>query len=263
MSARIEEGREKGGVRIRQCETADEFEACTRLLQEVFGLTDREVFPRRHFVVSRATGGWTLGAFSGERLVGFVHHLAAVYGGDQIGGYSHMMAVAQEFQNRGLGARLKWAQRERAMSEGRDFIKWTFEPCRARNAHFNLNRLGAVVRTYAANLYGTSYAASDGDESDRAPGLDSDRLIAEWHLASPRVEAAARGETAMRDAQPAATVVIPPDWLALVREDRSRASEELLRVRREFQQALADGLVCSGFERDATRPRYLFWRDVS
>ena len=59
----------------------------------------------------------------------------------------------------------------------------------------------------------------------------------------------------------AATVVIPPDWNALVREDPARAQEELLRVCGEFQSALASGLVCSGFERDAVRPRYLFDRE--
>jgi predicted GNAT superfamily acetyltransferase len=247
---------------IRECATVEEFDACVRLQRDVFALPDIEISPRRHLVVSRSAGGWTLGAFAGERLVGFVHHLVAVYDQDRIGGYSHMMAVAAEYQNRGLGARLKWAQRERAINERRDFIKWTFEPCRARNAHFNLNRLGAVVRVYAVNYYGTDYATFDG-EFGRRLGLDSDRLIAEWDLRSARVEAAARSETLMRDTQPAATVEIPPDWNSLVREDAARAREELLRVRREFQSALDAGLICSGFERDATQPRYLFYRESS
>ena len=260
MSARVGgENQSAGEVVIRDCTTVEEFDACVRLQREVFALPDIEISPRRHLIVSRGAGGWTLGAFSGDRLVGFVHHLAAVYG-DRVGGYSHMMAVSEEFQNRGLGARLKWAQRGRALSEGRDFIKWTFEPCRARNAHFNLNRLGALVRTYAANFYGTDYATIDG-EFGRERGIDSDRVIAEWNLRSPRVEAAARGEQLTSAAAPEATVEIPPDWNALVREDPARANEELLRVRREFQLALAAGLVCSGFERDLTRPRYLFHRE--
>jgi predicted GNAT superfamily acetyltransferase len=246
-------------VVIRDCTTVAEFDACVRLQREVFALPDMEISPRRHLIVSRAAGGWTLGAFAGERLVGFVHHLAAVYG-ERAGGYSHMMAVAGEFQNRGLGARLKWAQRERAVGEGRDFIKWTFEPARARNAHFNLNRLGAVVRTYAANFYGTDYATVGG-EFGREYGIDSDRLVAEWDLTSPRVEAAARGEQPARAARPEASVEIPPDWNALVRGDPARAGAELLRVRREFQRALAAGLVCSGFERDEMRPRYLFYQE--
>ena len=98
--------------------------------ENVFGLPDLEISPQRHLIVSRQAGGWTLGAFVGERLVGFVHHLAAVRG-DEIFGYSHMMAVDPAYQNRGVGARLKWSQRARALEEGRSFIKWTWDPMQA------------------------------------------------------------------------------------------------------------------------------------
>ncbi len=242
---------------VRECTTVEEFDACVRLQREVFGLPDLEISPRRHLIVSRSAGGWVLGAFEGARLVGFVLHLAAARGA-QVFGYSHMMAVAASHQNRGVGARLKWAQRERAMAEGRGFIKWTFEPLRARNAHFNLVRLGVTVRTYEANYYGTDYATQAAEQGQHR-GLDSDRLVAEWELSSPRVEALARREEAPAPGEPAATVVIPPDWTSLVREDLDAARRELLRVRTEFQHQLARGLVCAGFERDATRPRYLFF----
>jgi predicted GNAT superfamily acetyltransferase len=247
------------GLVIRECTTIAEFDACVRLQREAFGLPDMEISPRRHLIVSRAAGGWTLGAFQGGELVGFVHHLAAV-SGEEVFGYSHMMAVAAEQQNRGLGARLKWAQRQRALAEGRTFIKWTWDPMRARNAHFNLNRLGAIVRAYAVNFYGTDYITVEG-EFGRPLGLDSDRLFAEWHLRAPRVEALARGE-APQQGEPAREVVIPPDWPAPMREDIATARRELLRVRTEFQHALAAGLVCAGFERDQERPRYLFYREA-
>src|SRR5215475_10377785 len=125
-------------IEIRQVKTIEEYNACVLLQRDVFGLPDLEISPRRHLIVSEQAGGWTLGAFAGIELVGFVHHLAAVRG-NEIFGYSHMMAVAAEYQNKGVGAQLKWAQRARALSEGRSLIKWTFEPMRARNAHFNLN----------------------------------------------------------------------------------------------------------------------------
>src|SRR5918911_691133 len=86
-------------VVVRECTTVAEFDACVRLQREAFGLPDMEISPRRHLIVSRAAGGWTLGAFQGGELVGFVHHLPAV-SGDEIFGYSHMMAVAAEQQNR-------------------------------------------------------------------------------------------------------------------------------------------------------------------
>ncbi|HEX8071663.1 MAG TPA: GNAT family N-acetyltransferase [Pyrinomonadaceae bacterium] len=247
-------------VVIRECTTVEEFDACVRLQREVFGLPDMEISPRRHLVVSRQAGGWTLGAFLQGELVGFVHHLAAVRG-EQVFGYSHMMAVAASQQNQGLGARLKWAQRERALAEGRSFIKWTWDPMRARNAHFNLNRLGAVVRAYAVNFYGTDYTTEAG-EFGRPLGLDSDRLFAEWHLRTPRVERLARGESLRPEGAPAAAVQIPADWPALIRSDPRGAQRELVRVRTEFQQAFAAGLVCAGFERDPERPRYLFYESV-
>ena len=108
-------------IAIRECVTIEELDQCVRLQREVFGLPDLEISPRRHLIVSRQAGGWTLGAFpnhSRDRLVGFVHHLVAIRGEDEIIGYSHMMAVHKDYQNLGLGARLKWAQRERALAEG-------------------------------------------------------------------------------------------------------------------------------------------------
>jgi predicted GNAT superfamily acetyltransferase len=169
-----------------------------------------------------------------------------------------MMAVAEDYQNRGVGARLKWAQRARVVAEGRRFIRWTWDPLQSRNAHFNLNRLGVVVRSYALNYYGTDYSTVTGRFAEPL-GLDSDRLVAEWELDSPRVAALARGETPEPLGKFEAAVAIPPNWGALVREDPAAARAELLRVRAEFQTAFAAGLVCAGFDRDPPRPRYLFF----
>ncbi len=251
-------------VTIRELTTIEEFDACVRLQREVFGLEDLELSPRRHLIVARQAGGWVLGAFVEGELAGFVHHLVAVRGRDEIIGYSHMMAVSPTRQNLGLGARLKWAQRERALAEGRRFIKWTWDPLRARNAHFNLNRLGVVVRHYAVNFYGTDYGTAPG-EIGQQHGIDSDRIVAEWELNSPRVEGCARAgqPSTPRGELAAASIVIPPDWGALLREDPQAAQQELLRVRSEFQQAFAAGFVCAGFERSATAPRYLFYNQVS
>src|SRR3954466_6092783 len=97
-------------VDIREVSTIKDFDACIELQREVFGLPDLEISPRRHLIVSRLAGGWTLGAFDGDRLVGFVHQMAAVQDNREVIGYSHMMAVKREYQKRGLGALLKWKQ---------------------------------------------------------------------------------------------------------------------------------------------------------
>ncbi len=245
---------------IRECARIEEYDACIRLQREVFGLPDLEISPRRHLIVSHETGGWTLGAFVEGRLVGFVHHITAVAEGDEIFGYSHMLAIAVECQNRGIGARLKWAQRARALAEGRELIRWTWEPLRARNAHFNLNRLGVVVRSYAANFYGTDYVTNPSEKTGEARGIPSDRLFASWELRSPRVQALAEGREYPLP-PPAAMIDIPPEWSALLRSDVEAAKREQLRVREEFLKAFAGGLVCKRFRRDPQRPQYLLYRE--
>jgi predicted GNAT superfamily acetyltransferase len=247
-------------ISIRQCETIAEFDACVDLQREAFGLPDLEITPRRHLIVTQNAGGWTLGAFAGARLVGFVHHLAALKDGARAG-YSHMMAVAKDAQNQGVGAQLKWAQRARALREGVRFIKWTWDPMQARNAHFNLNRLGVVVRQYAPNFYGTDYMpeAAYGDEPR---GLDSDRLFAEWELDSPSVMALGEGRARPQSPAVAGEIIIPANWSALLAQDPAAARAEQLRVRDEFQQAFAQGLVCAAFARDDLRPRYLLYNSA-
>ena len=247
-------------IEIREVTAIDEYDACIRLQREVFGLPDLEISPRRHLIVSHQAGGWTLGAFVAGKLVGFVHHLVAVRG-DEIFGYSHMMAVSAEYQNHGIGARLKWAHRTRALSEGRTFIKWTFEPTRARNAYFNLNRLGVVVRDYAVNFYGTDYVTNPAEKAAGVRDMDSDRVFASWELHSPRVAALATGAEHSLAAEPDRTIEIPADFSALLKSDPAAGKAEQMRVRVEFLKALADGLVCRAFARDAVRPRYLFYRD--
>ena len=240
---------------IRECTTIEEFDSCIYLQREAFGLPDLEISPRRHFIVSRQAGGWTLGAFADERMVGFVHHLTAVRPNNEIHGYSHVMAVARDYQNKGVGARLKWAQRAKAISEGRDFIKWTWDPMQARNAHFNLNRLGVTVHTYAENFYGLDY-----DLPGERPGLPSDRLFANWSLNSARVSALAEGVTNTINAQPVKTIAIPTEWSAVVKRDAEEAREMQLRVRSEFEKAFAEQLVCAGFERGDEQSRYLLFQ---
>lgn len=263
---------------MRECVTFNEFDRCMELQRMAFNLPEVEVSPRRHFIVTRAAGGFTLGAFRGARLVGFVHQLIAARDGGEGGrerlGYSHMMAVSPDEQNSGIGARLKWAQRERALREGISFIKWTWDPMQARNAHFNLNRLGVVVRRYARNFYGTDYNVHAHELKEMPVGIDSDRLVAEWNLRSPRVQALADrhqaqitgannvpGGSDIAEQSPViAAVEIPANWNALLREDREAAQGILQRVRAKFENAFAANLVCAGFRRDASRPAYLLYR---
>jgi predicted GNAT superfamily acetyltransferase len=170
-----------------------------------------------------------------------------------------MTAVRESFQGAGVGARLKWAQRERALSEGVRFVKWTFEPVKARNAYFNLEKLGAVVREFRENFYGTDYATSP--EQSEKIGLASDRLFAEWELDTPKVRALASGEPFEERLPVAMSINIPSDWSKLVGVDVRAALAEQLRVRSEFEAAFSRGLVCRGFQRNEYGPRFLLYAD--
>lgn len=244
-------------IEIREVSTVEGLADCVRLQKEVFATPDLEISPVRHLIVTKSAGGWTLGAFYGEKLVGFVLSVPAFRGTERYF-YSHMTAVDKDFQSYGIGAKLKWAQRERALSEGVNFIKWTFQPVQARNAFFNLEKRGAVVREYKPNFYGTDYTTSA--EQDHITGLDSDRIYAEWNLESEKVKKLAKGERFFETEKAVAAIEIPNDWNGLVLSEPRKAIDEQNRIKDEFQEAFADSLIAKSFERSETKPRYLLFR---
>jgi predicted GNAT superfamily acetyltransferase len=247
----------KPEIKIREVSTVEELQGCVDLQREVFATPDLENSPVRHLIVTKSAGGFTLAAFDGDKMVGFVLSVP-MFKGTERAFYSHMTAVDKNYQNYGIGTKLKWAQRERAIAEGINYIKWTFQPVLARNAFFNLERLGATINTYAPNFYGTDYATSA--EQDSVRGVDSDRLFADWYLDSPKVVALSKGETYEETGEIARTIEIPNNWNELVVADTAKAVAEQKRVKREFQKAIADGLVAKGFERSETSPRYLLYK---
>jgi len=247
-------------IEIRQCAGVKDLSRCVALQREVFALPDIELSPVRHLIVTAHAGGFTLGAFAGEELVGFVLSVTAFSGAEKFF-YSHMMAVKKTFQSYGIGARLKWAQRDEALRRGVNFIKWTFQPVQARNAYLNLEKLGAAVRHYEPNFYGTDYSTSN--DQTKQVGLDSDRLFAEWNLEAEKVRRLANGEKYFEKSNVAKTVEIPNDWNSLVKENPEKAVAEQQRVKEEFQAAFADKLIGLGFERSETSPRYLLFEDKS
>lgn len=244
-------------IDIRECASVAELSECVSLQREIFALPETEISPVRHFVVTRHAGGFTLGAFSKTELIGFVLSVPAFFGGERFF-YSHMAAVRKDFQSGGIGARLKWAQREAALARGVNFIKWTFQPIQARNAFFNLEKLGATIRRYEPNFYGTDYSTS-ADESKNI-GLDSDRLFAEWHLESAKVSALARGGRFEEKNAAVREIEIPADWNRVVESGAKKAIAAQARIRSEFQAAFAENLICRRFERGGQNPKYLLYK---
>lgn len=174
-----------GSIVIRKCHSLDEFHLCVALQREIWQEADLEIEPATAFVVAANTGGQVLGAFDGERLAGYTLAVAGIRDGVPYL-HSHMTGIHADFRDRGIGRMLKLFQRDEALSRNIRLICWTFDPLEFRNAYFNLNRLGAISRTYLPNFYGVT-------SSPLHRGLATDRLLAEWHLDSPRVMAAAAG----------------------------------------------------------------------
>ncbi len=202
-------------MHIRLLTTLEDCRRVVELERAVWEYTDGEdVVPVPILIVSVKRGGILLGGFddAGE-MKGFVYSLAAVKGGRPTQ-WSHMLGVAPDARDSGLGARLKLAQREHAMKMGVDLIEWTYDPLQALNAHLNFAKLGVVVEEYAENIYGDS-------SSPLHQGTPTDRFIAEWRLATPHVErrVAALGRPIVRDASVASAPLVNPsteagDWLA-------------------------------------------------
>jgi len=226
-------------VIIRSCHELEEFHACVVLQREIWGEELLEVAPATTFVVAAHTGGQVIGAFAGDALVGFLLAVTGVRDGKPYL-HSHMAGVKDGYRDQGIGRKLKLFQREEALQRGIGLVEWTFDPLEIRNAHFNLNRLGAICRKYLPNLYGVT-------SSPLHRGIRTDRLLAEWHLDDPRVVAAAGLASGELES---ATEAVAAEWIAVPQEipygvggERSGVGELQDRLRDEFTKRFADCYV--------------------
>jgi chorismate synthase len=202
-------------VIIRPLTTIEECRKVAELEKSVWGYTDAEdVVPPPILIVSIKHGGILLGAFdaAGE-MKGFVYSMAAIKEGRPTQ-WSHMLGVAPDARDAGLGEALKLAQREQALRMDIDLIEWTFDPLQALNAHFNFAKLGVVVQEYEENSYGES-------SSPLHQGTPTDRFVAQWGITTPHVQRrlSPSGRTGMRDSRISAAIVVNPsraagEWLA-------------------------------------------------
>jgi predicted GNAT superfamily acetyltransferase len=242
------------GIVVRKCAGMEEFQSCVRLQREIWGEDDLEVEPATLFVVAEETGGQVLGAFDGERLVGYTLALVGFRDGSLFL-HSHMTGVHGQYRDRGVGRALKHFQREEALERGIRLIVWTFDPLEIRNAHFNLNRLGAIARKYLPNLYGLT-------TSPLHLGLPTDRLLAEWQLDSARVVAAV--EDLVKEPQDAPSVIeLPAELDRWKQSDMAAVAKVQARIREEFKAWFARGYAAVGVRKSAAGAEYLLapWSD--
>lgn len=245
---------EQKAIAIREIGEFSEFEAAVALQKEIWGFADMEVIPARMFVVATKIGGQLLGAFDGEKLVAFLLAIPGIRhdAGDaapMLYLHSHMLGVLPEYRDLGLGRKMKLRQRADAIARGIELIQWTFDPLEARNAHFNIERLGVIVRRYVENQYGHT-------SSTLHAGLPTDRFLAEWWLNSERVQSILAGG---RDgAHPTLErVAVPADIGEWKAADPKRARAVQKEIAAHCLDAFGRGLAVVGLERGANNYEYL------
>lgn len=236
-------------ITLKHLDTLTGFREALRLQKEIWGFSDIELLPLRLFVVAHKVGGQVIGAFDGERMIGFLVSIPGLKHGE---GYlhSHMMGVQAPYRNLGVGRMLKLAQREDALARQVRLVEWTFDPLELKNAYFNIERLGAVVRRYVLNQYGTTTSHLHG-------GLPTDRCVAEWYLDSERVLAVLEGKQTPHE-RILERVAVPNDIAELRQHFPKGAREIQQRVSDAFQAHFQRGLAVTGFERTSDSGVYLF-----
>jgi predicted GNAT superfamily acetyltransferase len=230
-----------GDLSVHVLPVQDMNEMIVNLQRQVWGYSEIDTVPSHIFVVARETGGQVFGAFCEGRIIGFALAFAGTDGG-RVYLHSHMVAVLPEFQNRGVGRCLKLAQRDDAIARGIGLIVWTFDPLQAKNAHFNLGKLGAIVRRYVRNYYGRT-------SSSLHWGLPTDRLVAEWRIRSSYVEEHLSGKVPARQA--ATRRISIPEVV-----DQNSAGVQLL-LREQLEAGFGEGFAAVGFEFDGRQGHYL------
>jgi predicted GNAT superfamily acetyltransferase len=235
-------------IEIRPLVQFEEFAEAVRLQQTIWGFDDIEMLPLRSFVVYEKIGGQLFGAYHDGEMVAFLIAVPGIKPGPRPYLHSHMLGVLPAWRNAGIGRRLKLRQREEALERRIELIEWTFDPLELKNAFFNLERLGAVVRQYSENQYGVTASPLHG-------GLPTDRCIAEWWIDSQRTRAVLAGEMVARRVEE--RIVFPADIARIRSQDPGRAREIQKTNGEKFQRAFERGLAVTGFERSQTEGIYL------
>jgi len=169
-------------ITVRPLHTLEEFDRCVKIAREIWGDSEFETEPHVTFIIADHLGGQVLGAFDGDQMVGFTKGYIGLHGTEPYL-HSHMTGVLPSHRDRRVGRHLKLFQREDALRRGIRLVEWTFDPLETKNAHFNINRLGAICRRYFPNFYGIT-------TSPLHRGIPTDRLLVEWHLDTKRVVSA-------------------------------------------------------------------------
>jgi predicted GNAT superfamily acetyltransferase len=263
------------GVVVRLLASLDDYRACVALQREIWGDEFEGAVPAALMQVATYVGGLAVGAFAPDGdLVGVVFGLTGVQEG-RVVHWSHVLGVRASMRNAGVGRMLKGFQRAELARRGVGEMYWTFDPLIARNAHLNLNVLGARVVRYVSDMYGDT-------GSPLHHGLATDRLVVACDTAPPpRRRPAASERSASRVAiltaephagdellttgsdRPATVAIeIPTDFPPLLARSPSAAARWHAATREHFLWALRNAYVVTGLRRDAVTSRSFYMLDA-
>ena len=251
-------------VVVRELYQMEQLKAAQRLFEEVWRPPEENPSPMTGELLRALAhaGCYVVGAFAGTRMVGASAGFFTAP--PELALHSHITGVAPGREHRGVGFALKVHQRAWALARGLATVTWTFDPLVARNAWFNLAKLGALPTEYLEDFYGPMTDAINA-------GMASDRLLLAWRLDDPAVAAACAGRprqpgpvpaeaalavgpdlepVAAETDAPAVTVALPPDVERLAPE-RRRAWRAA--VRQALGGRLAAGAAVAGFLRHPDR----------
>jgi predicted GNAT superfamily acetyltransferase len=242
-------GSKTATIEIEALTTEQQFRDAVALQKTVWGFDEIELVPVRLFVVATKVGGQAFGAYAEGRMIAFCLALPGLKPGPKSFLHSQMLGVLPGYRDAGIGRRLKLRQREDAVARGIDLIEWTFDPLEIKNAYFNVERLGAIVRRYVRNQYGTTTSHLHG-------GLPTDRCTAEWWVASERVRRIVNGDP-LEKPPLVERIQVPANIGELRRSHPKQARAIQAEISDRFENAFDRGLAVMGVERSAEFGAYL------
>jgi predicted GNAT superfamily acetyltransferase len=170
-------------VEVRLLKSHEEYRECELVQADAWGTVPAK---REVLAAAQKVGGVVIGTLIDGKVVGFIFAFLGQYHGRLVH-WSHLMAVEAPHRDHGYGFRMKQLHRRIALERGLKSVIWTFDPLQSRNARLNISRLGAWPDEYVLDCYGTFPGPPE-------KGLPSDRWLANWRIATARVEKRLGGE---------------------------------------------------------------------
>lgn len=179
---------------FRTLHLPSEMAAATELLASVWQVDVNQSHVNPGLLTALAhAGNYVAGGFQGEELMAVC--VGFFYPPWEKSLHSHIAGVRSDAVGAGWGNALKHHQRDWCLERGVTRVTWTYDPLVARNAYFNVHKLGCRIDAYLPDFYGVM-----GDGLN--VGQSSDRVLAVWDLERPGPR-----QPASREGQPSVAVL--------------------------------------------------------